>query len=82
MAAQKLNKGLLQNNGIPEGLIITRVNRREIRSAQDVEEAVKGLQPDRTGSDPGFHPGRQRQVLCLWVLKLAVDSGYSSAASG
>lgn len=40
---QNLRKGVLSDLGIPNGFIITRINRREIHAANDIASAVKDL---------------------------------------
>lgn len=51
---KSLSKGILQQQGIPEGFIITHINRKQIENEDDINTAVKGLSKDDPVVIQGF----------------------------
>lgn len=51
---KSLDKGILQQQGIPEGFIITHINRKQIENEDDINTAVKGLSKDDPVVIQGF----------------------------
>ena len=49
-----LSQGILQQQGIPEGFVITHINRKQIEEEDDINTAVKGLSKDDPVVIQGF----------------------------
>ncbi len=61
LEVKNLRKGVLSDLGIPEGFIITRINRKEVHSEKDVTSAVKGLVKNDPVVIEGYTPeGRSK----------------------
>jgi Do/DeqQ family serine protease len=61
LEVKNLRKGVLSDLGIPEGFIITRINRKEVHNENDVTSAVKGLVKNDPVVIEGYTPeGRSK----------------------
>lgn len=63
LVVKDLKAGILKSQGVPEGFIITHINRTPISSTQDIEAAVKGLSHRDPVVLQGYTPdGRAKYV--------------------
>ena len=64
-----LGKGLLQDNGVREGFIITEVNNRNVNTSDDVEaiydQVMKSSDPDKLLLLKGIYPTGKRSYYAI-----------------
>lgn len=63
LVVEDLKDGILSSHGVPEGFVITYINRRPIHEPEDINKAVAGLEPRDPVVIQGYTPdGRERYV--------------------
>ncbi len=61
VVVENISSGILANHGVPEGFVITHINRMEIHEEADINRAVENLQPRDAVVVQGYTPdGRAR----------------------
>ncbi len=60
-----IKNGILANQGIPEGFIITYINRREIRTIEDINNSVKNLMKDDPVVVQGYLPNGRAKYFAF-----------------
>ena len=63
LVVEDLKEGILSSHGVPEGFVITYINRRPIRETDDINKAVAGLEPEDPVVIQGYtSDGRARYI--------------------
>ncbi len=63
LVVDDLKEGILSSHGVPEGFVITYINRRPIYETSDINKAVAGLEPKDPVVIQGYTPeGRARYI--------------------